>query len=179
MIFDIYPNFCIWSSLYLKNSFVSTELLLFIPLISRTLTFFSLHLRIKSLTLRLQAKYASSHFAYSPSPVLTCAIAARAEEEFDRAKTKSESSYYQQYSIILAEPLRNKVCIMCFSPTTMSYTRCKAVHYWYTLEFNFFYMQLGDLCLFVGWTWQKGPQRWWLSIEGDGGGGPGGVWWND
>lgn len=57
-----------------------------------------------------------------------------AEEETVRAET--EASYYR-YGVVSAP--KNKVCAVCFSPTTTRCARCKAVHYWYALDFNFFY----------------------------------------
>ncbi|KAG4920732.1 hypothetical protein JHK84_049576 [Glycine max] len=53
-----------------------------------------------------------------------------AEEESDRAETESEALYYHQYDVVLAEPPRNKVCAVCYSPTTTDCPRCKMVHYW-------------------------------------------------
>lgn len=51
-----------------------------------------------------------------------------AEEESVRAETKLEASYYQQYGVVLAPP-KNKVSVVCYSPTTTRYTKCKAGHY--------------------------------------------------
>ncbi|KAG4954843.1 hypothetical protein JHK87_040437 [Glycine soja] len=51
-----------------------------------------------------------------------------AEEESVRAESESEASVYQQNSIVSAPP-KNKVCAVCYSPTTTRCARCKAVHY--------------------------------------------------
>lgn len=67
-----------------------------------------------------------------------------AEEESVRAESESEASVYQQNGIVSAPP-KNKVCAVCYSPTTTRCARCKAVHYWYAFDFNFFYMRLGFL----------------------------------
>lgn len=57
-----------------------------------------------------------------------------AEEESVRAETEAS---YQNYGAVFVP--KNKICAVCFSPTTTRCARCKAVHYWYAVDFNFFY----------------------------------------
>jgi len=52
-----------------------------------------------------------------------------AEEETVRAET--EASYYRYGAVSVP---KNKVCAVCFSPTTTRCARCKAVHYWCALD---------------------------------------------
>ncbi|KAH1061448.1 hypothetical protein AAZX31_02G199300 [Glycine max] len=52
-----------------------------------------------------------------------------ANEESVRAETETEALYYHQYRVVSGELPRDKVCAVCYSPTTTRCARCKAVHY--------------------------------------------------
>jgi len=65
-----------------------------------------------------------------------------AEEESVRAET--EASYHKYGAVSVP---KDKICAVCFCPTTTRCARCKAIHYWYALDFNFFYT-FSYTCLF-------------------------------